>query len=112
MVLTGYGSRCALTGVDDVRLLNASHIVGWAEDATQRMRPTNGICLNALHDRAFDRHLITFDEGWRMLIAPQVPAAAKAQLQRGVDGRLQMPTRFLPDAGLMAQHRARFQAQV
>jgi hypothetical protein len=112
MVLTGYGGRCALTGVDDARLLNASHIVGWAEDATQRMRPTNGICLNALHDRAFDRHLITFDADWRMVIAPQVSDAARAQLQRGVAGALQMPARFLPDAGLMARHRARFQAQV
>jgi putative restriction endonuclease len=111
MVLTGYGGRCALTGVEDARLLNASHIVGWAEDATQRMRPTNGICLNALHDRAFDRHLITFDEDWRMVIAPQVPVAAQAQLRRGVTGALQMPTRFLPDASLIALHRDRFMAQ-
>jgi putative restriction endonuclease len=111
MVLTGYGGRCALTGVDDARLLNASHIVGWADSPEHRMRPTNGICLNALHDRAFDRHLITFDEAWQMIIAPHVPAAARRQLERGVKGVLQMPARFLPDAGLMAQHRARFHAQ-
>lgn len=112
MVLTGYGVRCALTGVDDTRLLNASHIVGWADHPEHRMRPTNGICLNALHDRAFDRRLITFDESWRMVIAQKLPVAAWVQLQRGVAGPLQMPSRFLPDAALMAQHRARFEAQV
>jgi putative restriction endonuclease len=111
MVLTGYRERCALTGVDDPRLLNASHIVGWAESPEHRMRPTNGICLNALHDRAFDRHLITFDADWQMVVAPHLSPSARAQLQRGVTGPLQMPSRFLPDAALIAQHRDRFLAQ-
>jgi putative restriction endonuclease len=111
MVLTGYRERCALTGVDDPRLLNASHIVGWADSPQHRMRPTNGICLNVLHDRAFDRHMITFDENWQMVIAPHVPAAARAQLERGVTGPLQMPSRFLPDAALIAQHRQTFFAR-
>ncbi len=111
MVLTGYRERCALTGVDDVRLLNASHIVSWAESPDHRMRPTNGICLNALHDRAFDRHLITFDDQWRMVIAPHVPHEARRQLEHGVTGTLQMPARFLPDDALIERHRRRFYAK-
>ena len=109
-VLTSYGGRCALTGAEDTRLLTASHILPWAEAPAQRMWPTNGICLNALHDRAFDRHLITFDDEWRLVISPSVPPEARRLLERGVSGRLEMPHRFQPDSSFMAQHRERFAA--
>jgi putative restriction endonuclease len=108
MVLTSYKSRCALTGAEDPRVLNASHILSWSDHPDHRMWPTNGICLNALHDRAFDRHLISFDESWRMLIAPHVPAETRKLLERGTDGTLQMPSRFQPDPAFMARHRSRF----
>lgn len=108
MILTSYRGRCALTGNDDPRLLTASHIVGWAQDAHHRVNPSNGICLNALHDRAFDRHLITFDEDFRMKIAPDVPEAARRELQRTQSERLQMPARFLPSQSLLERHRRAF----
>ncbi len=108
MILTSYAGRCALTGAEDARLLNASHIVGWAEAPAHRLNPQNGICLNALHDRAFDRHLITFDEDWRMVISPDLPADARKLLDRGEGARMELPKRFLPDQALMEQHRQRF----
>ena len=108
MVLTSYKSRCALTGAEDPRILNASHILSWADHPNNRMWPTNGICLNALHDRAFDRHLISFDADWRMMVAPQVPLETRRLLERGTEGRLRLPERFQPDPSFMAQHRARF----
>ena len=108
-VLTSYGGRCALTGAEDTRILTASHILPWAEAPAHRMWPTNGICLSALHDRAFERHLISFDQDWRMLIAPSVPPETRRILERGVSGSLHMPARFQPDAGFMAQHRSRFE---
>ncbi len=110
MVLTSYQGRCALTGVEDPRFLNASHILPWAEHPRHRMWPTNGICLNVLHDRAFDRHMITFDEGWQMLVSPSVPPETRRLLEKGTDGRLRMPRRFLPDRSFMDRHRARFHA--
>lgn len=107
MVLTSYRSRCALTGTDDPRLLTASHIIGWQEAVEHRMKPTNGICLNALHDRAFDRHLMSFDENYRIIIADDVPLQAQAALMRGASERLEMPDRFLPDQAFLAHHRSR-----
>lgn len=111
MILTAYGNRCALTGIEDARLITASHIVGWAEDASVRVNPRNGIALNALHDRAFDRHLITFDDDYRMVIAADVPPEARRQLQRVDSDRLSMPERSLPDPALMQRHRQRFHAR-
>ena len=107
MILNNYRSRCALTGIDDTRLLTASHIVGWQEDDAQRFYPENGICLNALHDRAFDRHLISFDDDYRMIMADDLPAESKRKLATGTSERLQLPERFLPDPAYLEHHRQR-----
>jgi hypothetical protein len=68
VVLTNFDGRCALTGIDAPALLVASHIVGWAVAPEHRVNPRNGLCLNRLHDAAFDRHLITFDEQLRLVL--------------------------------------------
>lgn len=108
MILTSYRERCALTGIEDSRLLNASHIVAWKDDSQNRINPSNGICLNALHDRAFDRHLITFDEDYRLKIALHVPSVARRELERVETGKLELPSRFLPDQVFLEQHRREF----
>lgn len=106
MMLASYGAKCALTGVEEPKLLVASHIVGWAEDATQRMNPRNGNLLNALHDKAFDWHLVAFDERFDMVVSERLPPQAWAPL--GGVNRLDMPSRFLPDQDLLERHRATF----
>ena len=59
MVLATYDNSCCITGINNPELLIASHIVPWSKDEKNRLNPTNGLCLNALHDRAFDKGLIT-----------------------------------------------------
>lgn len=59
MVLATYNNKCCVTGIDNTDLLIASHIVPWSKDEKNRLNPMNGLCLNALHDRAFDKGLIT-----------------------------------------------------
>ncbi|OAN93399.1 restriction endonuclease [Sulfitobacter geojensis] len=112
IVLTSYHRKCALTGIDDSRLLTASHIIGWKEDRKSRLNPSNGICLNALHDRAFDRHMITFDEDYRLVIAPDVPFNTRELLQQNDVDRLNMPERFLPDQAFLQHHRKRMEERL
>ena len=57
-VLSAYDYKRCITGLAVPELLVASHIIPWARDPKQRMNPRNGLCLNALHDRAFVRGLI------------------------------------------------------
>ncbi len=111
MILAAWNERCGLTGIDDARLLNASHIVAWRDDPRNRLNPRNGICLNTLHDRAFDRHLITFDEDMRMIIAADVPAAARRVLERVESSRLPQPERFAPCPAFLEHHRRQFHAR-
>lgn len=111
-VLSSYENRCALTGLAVPALLNASHIIPWADDAQRRADPRNGLCLNALHDRAFDRGLVTFDEQWRLVLSPSLPEDNASPMQRQTlhdlqGARLCLPSRFRPDPAAMAYHRER-----
>lgn len=58
-ILSSYDNKCCITGLSIPELLVASHIIPWAIDKKNRMNPCNGFCLNALHDKAFDKGLIT-----------------------------------------------------
>ena len=59
MILATYNSKCCISRIENADLLIASHIVPWSKDEKNRLNPMNGVCLNALHDRAFDKGLIT-----------------------------------------------------
>lgn len=70
-VLSAYENTCCITGIDDPRLLTASHIKPWAmcDEGNEKTTPANGLCLNALHDRAFDRGLITVDASLKLVLS-------------------------------------------
>ena len=70
-VLSSYRDRCCMSGISDTRLLIASHIVPWSKDKVNRLNPSNGLCLSALHDRAFGKGLITLSDDCRVLLSEQ-----------------------------------------
>ena len=108
-VLSAYRNRCCVTGLSDPRLLVASHIVPWRDDPANRLNPTNGLCLNALHDRAFDRGLITFDADLRLALSPQLVVQqapfAQSAFTTHIGMRINPPDKFAPDPDLLAHHR-------
>lgn len=111
-VLTSYEGQCALSGIAVPDILVASHIIPWSESVERRADPTNGICLNALFDRAFDRGLLTFDENHRAIVSRRLrSAAARADLSCSIvetHGRpLRLPRRLSPDPTALAHHRER-----
>lgn len=109
-VLASYEYRCALTGLAIPKLLVASHIIPWSQNEERRTDPTNGLCLNALHDRAFDRHLITFDEDFRLIVSDVLKSRNATEFQslnfiRLEGSKLSMPHRFMPDRVAIEEHR-------
>ncbi|MHB1768029.1 MAG: HNH endonuclease [Phycisphaerae bacterium] len=113
-VLASYEFRCAVSGIAIPELLNASHIIPWQEDTKRRADPCNGIALNTLYDRAFDRGLITFDESLRLVLSNRLKTKSKNQevptlLQQcfhALEGtKLNLPKRFTPDPAALAYHR-------
>lgn len=71
-VLNNFGSRCGVTQLGIRELLVASHIVPWGKDPKNRLNVRNGISLSRLHDAAFDRGLISFDDDLRLVLSPRL----------------------------------------
>ncbi len=114
-ILASYENRCALTGMAVPQLLVASHIIPWSENEKRRADPTNGLCLNALHDKAFDRHLITFDENYRLVVSStlkcgNLPGFQSANFAKLEGSTLTLPHRFAPDKQALEEHRVAFVA--
>jgi len=110
-VLAAYDFKCCITTLAVRELLVASHIVPWANDPKQRMNPRNGLCLNALHDRAFDRGLMFI--GADMTVRFREKLLCSEERNPGLDWLLAyegkpicMPRRFKPDEALLSLHRS------
>jgi len=112
-VLNSYQSRCCISGLTDERLLIASHIVPWSADTHNRLNPQNGLCLSALHDRAFDQGLITVTPDFKVVVAPSIKRksgdAFLANSLLAFDGQpIQLPERFRPKEEFLAWHGKHF----
>ena len=113
-VLAAYNFRCCVSGLTVRPLLVASHIVPWSIDRKNRMNPRNGLCLNALHDRAFDRGLMTVTADFKVQMSDALKPTNKADEEPfswlwRFDGKaLALPKKFTPDAKFLASHRERW----
>lgn len=107
-VLASYNSRCCITGIAIPQLLVASHIVPWSVDQKNRLNPSNGLCLNALHDRAFDAGLITVTTGLRIKISGRIKerdGSKEAEIFVPYDNlRIESPNKFQPALEFLDYH--------
>ena len=109
-IVSAYEFRCCVTGLAVRELLVASHIVPWAQDAANRLNPRNGLCLNALHDRAFDRGLMWVDASFVVRFSDRLRADARKPdttlaWLTSFDGQpLHLPKRFSPDPVFLRRH--------
>lgn len=115
-ILSAFDFRCCVTGLAERTLLTASHIVPWSADEKHRLNPRNGLCLNALHDRAFDRHLMWIDEGFLVRFAPRLnkvsAGAETVEWLTRFEGRpLLLPKKFSPDPAFLKWHAAKCAAK-
>ncbi len=111
LILAGYRNRCAVCELPLPPLLVASHIIPWSIDPTQRMNPHNGICLCALHDRAFDTGLLRIAPNYVISIDALVLEVAPLPpitdyLTRFAGKPLFLPDRWRPDPLLLGRHSA------
>lgn len=110
MILKIYDNRCCVTGLNVPQTLRASHIVEWAKDKANRMNPENGLCLCATYDAAFDKHLISFDDDYRMIVSRVVKDYYTNEVTRDYfekyEGKqLSLPLQYLPNKKLLERHR-------
>ena len=113
-VLAGYNGTCCISGLCHEQLVIASHIVPWSEDTKNRLNPQNGLCLSALHDRAFDQGLITvMPDDFTVRVCPELHAKVSdpflcAGLLQFDRKRIRPPERFHPAPEFLERHARRF----
>lgn len=110
MLIQNYRGKCSITGLDIPEVLRASHIVAWKDDKANRMNPENGILLSATYDAAFDKHLISFDEDYRMIVSKVIKDhytsdAANEYFISKEGVRLELPSIYAPNQDFLQKHR-------
>jgi len=108
-VLASYENKCCMTGITAGELLVASHIVPWNADAHNRLNPRNGLCLSALHDRAFDRGLITVTPDLSIRISSSIRDYSQEEFVRtaliNLEGhKIHLPEKFRPKPEFLEFH--------
>ena len=108
-VLASYRGRCCMSGLSEPRLLIASHIVPWSKDKANRLNPSNGLCLSAIHDRAFDKGLITLTDDFRVVLSGAIRGQTDAftrDVFLSIENKMiEIPERFLPQGDFVTRHR-------
>jgi predicted restriction endonuclease len=109
-VLSSYRGRCCMSGLSEPRLLIASHIVPWSWDKANRLNPSNGLCLTAIHDRAFDKGLISLTDDLKIVVSAELKRNTEAfvvGVLLPLDGKtIELPERFAPQPEFIAWHRS------
>ncbi len=110
-VLSAYHRRCCVTGIAEPKLLIASHIKPWRDSDIEKERtnPRNGLCLNALHDKAFDQGLITLNDKYEIVISDRIndasmDAETKGWFMHYSGTKIELPDKFLPEKEFIHYH--------
>lgn len=112
IILLNYNSKCCLTNLPIPEVLRASHISPWASDKINRLNPENGICLSATYDAAFDKHLISFDDDYKLILAPTLKEyytneSFNHYFKKFEGIKITMPQKFYPSQKLLEEHRTK-----
>lgn len=108
-ILASYNNTCCITGIQQPEFLIAGHIKPWSIDEKNRLNPSNGIAINALHDKAFETGLLTITTDFKIKVSSILFKQKKKQnieqyfLQYDKK-EIILPTRFLPEAEFLEYH--------
>ena len=108
-ILSSYNSKCCITGLAIPDFLVASHIIPWSKNEQERLNPHNGLCLNSIHDKAFDRGFITVTADYTIKVSRYLndcvdKTAVQDFFLKHDNLRINLPDRFLPAPEFLAFH--------
>ena len=107
-ILASYNYACCITGISIPELLIASHIIPWSIDRNNRVNPSNGLCLNSLHDSAFDKGVITITPDYKVKLSKAIIENKDDYTANFFlpyqDKFINLPGRFLPEKEFLNWH--------
>ncbi len=100
-LIARYGCKCAICNKNIETMLVASHILPSSRSTVvEKANCENGLLLCSLHDRLFDRHLISFDK--------DTGALMYADVLRDVLGEYQLSEDLVLEERFMTEERKQF----
>lgn len=109
-ILHNYNNRCCICDLPIESLLIASHIIPWNIDTANRLNPQNGISLCAIHDKAFDKGLLTLNEAYKVVLSSDILHIAEFDSIQSYFTHfryrtISMPEKFAPKQDFLTYHR-------
>lgn len=108
-ILSSYNFKCCITGLSIPELLIASHIIPWSVNKVQRLNPKNGLCLNAIHDKAFDKGFITVTPEYKIKVSKEFGIYKNEKVvidffTKFENQKINLPDKFLPSKEFLDYH--------
>ena len=108
-ILSSYNLKCCITGLSISEFLVASHIKPWKSDEGNRLNPHNGLCLNSIHDKAFDKGFITVTPDYKIKVSKYFDEVKNDNsisdfFLKYHDQSIILPDRFLPSNDFLDWH--------
>jgi putative restriction endonuclease len=110
MLINIYNGSCCITGINIPEVNRASHIIPWADCPSKRLDPSNGLYLSATYDAAFDKHLISLDDDYRIIVSKVIKdhytneSVTEYFIKKEGD-KINLPSSYLPNQKYLAKHR-------
>jgi putative restriction endonuclease len=107
-VADAYGQRCALSGLPEIRLLDAAHIVPDGDEALGQPDVRNGILMSRTHHSAYDTGLLGIDPDCQIHIAESLMEMHDGPMLEGIKAlhgrtlRVPQNDKFRPDRDRLA----------
>jgi len=108
-ILASYENKCCISGLNIDSMLIASHIIPWNKDELNRLNPSNGLCLNSLYDKAFDKGLITINSNYEIIISKHIFNLKETEYINNTfiklhKTKMELPRKFLPKKEFLEYH--------
>lgn len=108
-ILSSYNLKCCITGLSITDFLVASHIKPWKADEINRLNPHNGLCLNSIHDKAFDKGFITITPDYKIKVSSyfndfKKDNAVSDFFMKYENQLILLPDKFLPSKEFLDYH--------
>jgi putative restriction endonuclease len=108
-ILSSYYFKCCITGLSIPEFLVSSHIVPWSKNKENRLNPRNGLCLNSLHDKAFDRGFLTITPDYVVKLSSSFgdyleSYSVQEYFVKYQDQKIMLPDKFLPKKDFLDYH--------
>lgn len=112
-VLSSYNNKCCITNLSCIELLEACHIADWSKDIKNRLNPSNGLCLNTLFHRAYDKNYLGISPDYKVHISDRLfdensNEMIKTFFMNYHNLSIQLPDKFLPNKDLLDLHYQNF----